>query len=233
MTDRKQHKTDMKIGSGSTLESVVDTFANRMQRRLRERAARQDNSQKETELRHNRILQAMNMIRKALQETCKISLGNRFTLELEIDDWEGWPRLELALVDSLIPEQRDYALVVSANDRKKNGAVRINLKSGELIGRFELSDPNELNRIPLVLKKSVRSYLDEIAEHVLNPVDPEETLQVQTRQISLEEETPDPHAARLKHADLFMEGFDNADENLVADDSSPNPLLDFEVEDNN
>lgn len=209
-----------------SLGSTVGNFANRIARKLREQEVLEDHSQKVTEQRQGRVLQAIATIRKVLNETRKIKLGKRFFLDLRVDDWEGWPRIELNLIDNKMPERIDYGLLVSANDRRERGTVRIALRSGQLLGHFELAEPEEMKRIPLVLKKSVRSFLDAVAEYVLNPVKPSETIEEQTKNLDAEknEAPPDVHARQLAKENLFSEDI-YSDENRVSlNPNEANPL---------
>ena len=212
----------------SSLESTVDTFSDRIQRKLREQQERDDASQKAAEVRRTNLLQAMQTIRKALAETCKIKMGSRFRLELEVSDWEGWPRLELNLHDSQIPQDIRYGLIVGINDHHNRGAIKFHLRSGELVNRVELSDPLAYNRIPLVLKKTVRSFLDQITEYVLNPVKASETIAAQTRCIEVKE--TDLHSDNLKKADLFSDDFLGTDRNRAEGAAVDNPLQNINFE---
>jgi hypothetical protein len=229
MADSNKTKNDLGTEALRSLESTVGTFAHRIKRRMREQEQAENTTQKEADLRQSRILLAMNSIRKGLQETSKVALGSRFALELRVDDFEGWPRLELDLLDNLIPEKIEHALVITAHDRKQRGLITISLKSGQVLGRFELADPAEMNRIPLVLKKAVRAFLDAVADYVLHPVDPAETLKVQTEAIALNDGTQDPSTERLQHEDVFSEDLQPETNNMVATDQNTAPVVEVDL----
>ena len=196
--------------------STVELFSNRLTRKLKEQEVKTDQSQKQCEARQALILQAMNMMRKALSETAKINLGNRFSFDLDVSDWEGWPRVELNLVDSVAPERVDYALIVTAHDRQDLGCIQMSMRSGQVLGKVHLQDPGQFERLPLILKRGVRHFLDAVAPYVLNPPKPEDMLEVQTKALVPEEsEGRDLISNQLSQADVFMEDERN-DGNLVA-----------------
>lgn len=209
MVDNKQSNVD--------LEQTVGAFATRIARKLKERDAQQSESEKAAEVRHNLILEAMNTIRKALQETLRINLGDRFNLDLWVDDWDGWPRVQLVLVDRLAPNRVDYALIVSANDRKETGVIEMNTRSGVSLGKIDLIDRAGLTRLALSLKKAVRQFLDSVAAYVLNPVREEDL--VETLSKPIESEDLDPVQANLHSADVFAEHRDYSKDNVISTDA--------------
>ena len=187
-----------------SLASTVDSFANRIRRKLKESEERKDLSQKITTERHALMLKAMTAIRKALMDSARISLGERFKFDLRTTDWEGWPRVELKLVDSHAPDQETISLMVLAHDRHDMGTIQMALKSGEILGRVHLRDANEYARLPMLLKRCVRNYLDLVANYVLNPQKIEETLAHQTRALD-EDAVFDPISSTLKDANVFVQ----------------------------
>lgn len=224
------HKTryNSLAGDGSAqsidpIGSTVGNFANRIKRKLKEQEDKELESQRATEKRHARMLQALTTIRKALQEMGQISLGERFTLILDVGDWEGWPRLCLNLVDTLAPEKSDFGLVVTAHDRKQLGVVELRMRSGKLLGYVQLKKQNELERIPLVLKKSVRTFLDDVAEYVLNPEKPSVVTKIESDLIEPEEEI-DEFSEKLYKEDLFVEDDYRPSDNSVSAASDEQPL---------
>ena len=219
---KQQHPSvDNDTQEDTTLQSVgntVGTFAHRLQRKLKEQQVQQSESDKLRESRHALIYQAMTTIRKALAETGKIKLGDRFRFRLQVSDWEGWPKVELLLVDSVAPERVDYFLEVTANDRNDLGTILIKTNGKEVLGRLQLHDPREFKRLPVILKRAVRQYLDVIAAYVLNPKKPEELLEVQAK--NLEEEAPvDRVSSALQGANVFAEEDNFASDNLVEEES--------------
>jgi hypothetical protein len=143
-----------------------------------------------------------------------------------MSDWEGWPRLELRLVDQLAPDMRTQALVASANDRNENGALQLSLKSGEILGTLQLTDDDEFQKVPLLLKKSLRTFLDLVSHTVLNPTKATDTLGVQTRAV---EGTEDGlFGVTVNNDDLFTEDLNQQDNNRAEiDDPQPSIALSF------
>lgn len=198
----------------SSLGQTADTFASRLRRKLREKELAEQQGEKARELRHQSMLQAMTSIRKALQEAAKMDLGRRFVLKLEVSDCEGWPRLELRLVDLLMPQSSPVGLVVLSHDRSDQGIVQFSRRdTDECYGRLNLANSEELKKLPVVLKNSLRRFLDDITPQILNPR-PLQELE-DDRPLALEEE--DPLSARLRGEDLFSEEEEySPDSNRVA-----------------
>ena len=212
----KSPKTASPQDGGDTeirLEDTVGLLANRIARKLKEKDAQQSQQDRATETRKNLILEAMSAIRKALQETLRINLGERFSLDLDIDDCEGWPRIQLCLIDSYAPEQIDHALVASASDRKGLGTIEISTKSGKNLSKVNLTERSDLNKLPAMLKKSVRDFLEIIAVYILNPVRPDQMLQVQAKAIDTGD--TDILGSSLKNTDLFEDKV-SSNENFVS-----------------
>ncbi|MBX7138215.1 MAG: hypothetical protein K1X83_09540 [Oligoflexia bacterium] len=187
----------------SFLDSTVGSFADRINRGLKEKEQKQGEAHRAKGERHAAMLKEMTTIRKALQETSRITLGERFGFDVDVSDWEGWPRVELNLHDRLAPTWTDLGMVVTANDHKELGTIRIGLKSGEILGKVELASPAESERLPFILKRAVRQFLDIVGAYVLDPVKPEDLLDEETRPLEVEE--LDELAAELAKAEVFSE----------------------------
>ncbi len=205
------------------LDSTVGSFAHRLSLQLKQKEVADELANNETRVRHDRILQAMTIIRKALAETCKIKLGARFQFDLDISDWEGWPRLELNLIDLCAPELLRYGMIVSANDRNSNGTVNLTLRSGEVIGRIFLNEADGSNKVAVVLKRAVLRFLDETASYVLNPPRPEELAELVAKPIEAETGF-DVISDKLRSEDVFIPESMIPDHNRVIDDEGDNPL---------
>lgn len=214
----KKSNEDLSLGS------TVDVFESRLQRKLKQQEVVQDCSRREAELRHARMLQAMTTIRKAIQDTCKIKLGDRFYFQVDVLDFEGWPKVELLLVDSVAPSRRDYGLAIGAHDRNESGTVYFATLTSRLLGSVELSDEDEFQKIPLLLKKTVRTFLDTVADYVLNPPEPHELVEVQAQAIHMDDEL-DEIKEELSTADLFSDELDGLEQNLVGADDTPMEAL--------
>lgn len=195
--------TDLSGDAIGTLGTTVGSFENRLSKRLAEQEKKYTQAEQAAQLRNDRMLQALHTIRRALQETQKIKLGDRFQLVLDVNDWNGWPRIELNLQDSLDIDNCEFGLIVTAHDRKQSGTVEFRTRNGEYLGGVSLVVDKEMAKIPVILKRAVRSYLDIIAEYVLNPKSAE---QLMSARIELkEEEVVDIEAQKLKSVDVFEE----------------------------
>lgn len=203
------------------LESTVGKFADRIARKLKEQGEAKSEAERAADLRKTLILEAMTTIRKALQETLHINLGERFFLDLDIDDWESWPRVQLSLIDSLDPDNINHALAITANDRLGDGRIDIALKGGKVLARANMTSRQELSKLSLLLKKSVRDFLEIVAAYILNPVKPENILAVETKPIETEE--PDMISKELRTADVFEEPISSRD-NFVAQVTTVQPV---------
>jgi len=231
MGESKPKKRSKPAGSKPAMDglsSTVGNFANRIQRKLKEQENLDEASARAAEQRHAAMLRALSTIRRALQETSKINLGKRFSLQFESGDWEGWPRLQLSLIDAVAPDRRDYSLIVSAHDRNECGLVELRMLSGQLLGKVELKQEGEYERIPLVMKKSVRTFLDQVAEYVLHPRKESELLEDASRPV--ETDALDEEAQRLKEINLFNDDDYGANENLVEEQDEAEPLQSISFE---
>lgn len=206
-----------------TLEEVgstVGTFAQRLQRKLKAKAVEEDQVQRASETRTSIILKAMSSVRKALQEASRVQLGKRFSLRCTNDDWEGWPRVKLDLIDRVSPTTIKYGLIITSKDSNDTGYINISLASGELITKLLFSEASDLQKLPLSLKKALRDFLGIIEQYVLDPESPDESLEIQTRAITDNlETTPDP---KLNEEDLFTSGSEsNPDDKGLVDTDEP------------
>lgn len=200
-------------------------FESRIKRKLKEKDEKAAEESKAAVVRQQQILQTMTTIRKALSETVKIKLGERFRFDLQIGDWEGWPRLQLALVDLWIPEDYPLYLRVSAHDRHGLGTIMFGMNDAEVLGAVHLADPQELPRIPLVLKKAVRIFLDSVTSYVLSPKDPSEVV----KRISLDDVTSDVDEVshKLKDVGVFSDDLDRRSDNVLVADDEIKPIDTF------
>ena len=208
-----------------SMGSAAETFADKLNRKLKAKEKREDKDQKRTAERHSLMLKGMTTIRKALQETCKITLGERFSFEIEIDDFGGWPRVQLQLIDHENVGHIEHSLIVSAQDAHQAGTIEFKLRNDDLLGQVHMSRPAEFNKIPHVLKQAVRSFLDIVAEYVLNPVQPEATLDEVMEDLEVEEKDM-ATVQQLAREDMFSEDIVRND-NLVLPDEDAEDLSDF------
>lgn len=219
--DRPENAGD---GDGSVLSSTVDGFTNRLKRKLKEQEEQLGASSRAAASRSALMMQGMASIRRALQETAKIALGERFRFRLDVSDWEGWPRVELVLVDKETPEDKSLAMVIIAHDRQEMGTIQMSLRSGEVLARINLRDAAEYQKLPILLKRSVRQFLDIVMAYVLKPAPVEHV-----EEIMIKDEAPvDATDAALRSQSVFTDDETPRARDNVADiytDVSPLEVL--------
>lgn len=222
-----EKKPSQATENSCNLGSTVENFANRLARKMREKDAEASVSERAAEKRRTLILAAMANVRKALQETSRIQMGDRFSLNLKTDDWEGWPRVQLALTDKLDPKNSRFTFLILAHDRHDSGSIEFSIQRynapGLMLGKVELSRADEFSKLPLLLKRGVREFLELVEQYVLNPQKPEELLEVQARPVEEEDGEADLVNQRLKSADVFSDD-SNVDQNLVEAVTELKPL---------
>jgi hypothetical protein len=198
----KQTPIRSSTSEGRGVNPIVDTFAGRISRRLEEKELAESQSAQASNARYNLIMQALTFIRKALQEACKIRLGDRFSLVTEVNDAEGWPKISLRLLDKLAPEWNELAVETHASDRQENGLILMETKAGEKLLSFSITETDALQRLPIHLKKALRRFLDIIECYVLDPKKPEDMLSMQAKSITKEEKQA-PFYNPLSNTDVF------------------------------
>jgi hypothetical protein len=208
--DKTRNEAAPKTGSGlddsrTIMEGTFDGFTKRLRREREAQLARQSNNEEQEKRRHKLLLRAMTTIRRALGETERIDLGSRFTFLLEVSDWQGWPRVELLLCDKEASEHRSHGFIVTAGDSGPLSYIRISNVKDDTLERIQIADDESLHRVPIVLKKTIRDFLDEVALYVLDPLAPEELLEVQTRGIQVGEDWVGGSGITLDRADVFQE----------------------------
>ena len=216
-TNRKQARCNV--------ESTVGKFASRIHRQLERKSLEEEQLDQIMQLRKNIALEAMTSIRKALQDTVRLKLGERFSLKLLNDDWEGWPRVQLILMDSLAPSQITHALVVKLRHREDVTAIEMSLKSGDPLGVIQIVDGSEVGKLSAMFKKVVRDFLDLAACSVLNPANPEEIIDFQSRPVE-DGGNLDLVEVKLRTVDVFAEEIKRADSNRIISNVLANPIDD-------
>lgn len=147
--------------------ATAAAFNTRIQRRKKEQELALTAADHATRLRHTLMIKALVNIRKSLREVTRIDLGERFHFALGMDDAGGWPRITVRLNDALLP-QADYPhLRVTAHDRQARAQIEIDYDAEQATEVLSLSSETELKRLPTILKKCVRSFLDLMGDIVL------------------------------------------------------------------
>jgi len=223
----KNHKKRTAPGSGvrpgaGSLGTTVGSFASRLKRKLQEQAEIGSELLKAHEERKVLMMSAMTTIRRALQDISKINLGERFQFRIEVSDWEGWPRVEVNLIDALVPENIERGMTITAYDRKDQGIINIETRTGRSLGRVFFDTPQEASRLPLVLKKALRDFLDDAGQYVLNPKSPEDLAECQAKPVETAEF--DAIGDKLSREEVFSDDLYLQDQNRVSESEEAAPL---------
>ena len=151
----------------TNLAATTQAFNNRIQRKKKEQEKSLSAAEKSAAERHCFMIQALMQMRKSLRDVTRVDLGDRFHFSLAADDWQGWPRLTVKLVDTLLPESDYPFLRVIAHDRQSRGVIEIEYDASQGLESISLISENELKRMPGVVKKCVRAFLDLTGDIVL------------------------------------------------------------------
>lgn len=151
----------------SALAGTTQAFTNRIQRKKQEKEQTNLLAEEAAKARHNTLLKSLLNIRRSLTDMTRIDLGERFCFSLEADDWGGWPRLRISLNDNVMRAAHYPMLQVSAHDRQEQAIVEIKYDTTLAPELISLADESNLTKMPLILKKCVRSYLDLIGELII------------------------------------------------------------------
>jgi len=149
------------------LSTTLDAFESRIQLRKTAKRVAESEAEKTQKIRQKLLLTSMMNIRRSLAQLTKIDLGDNFSLTLDADDWQGWPRLLVRLEDLSDPRKEYPAFQVVAHDRLERAQVEIAQTNIPKTEKLSLIDQGDLARLPAVLKRSVRSYLDLVEKAVV------------------------------------------------------------------
>ena len=183
------------------LSAMVGAFENRFQRKKKEREVSSVTVSEDSKQRQALMLETMATIRRSLVKVAKIDLGERFTFSMDFDDWQGWPRLLIKLVDPLVPNG-DYPIFqVLAHDRLNRATIEITCPSLTKPERIFLGQPTEVARMPLVLKRCVRLFLDRVEQSI---IDAEHLASLEEEIKAHDADEPQPEESQLS-GDLFTD----------------------------
>lgn len=162
MNDPKNPKRSV-VSMGTTAQA----FNAKLQFHKKQIQSAADVAEQEKKRRHSTLLRGMTETRRALAEISKVDLGGTFFLELDVDDWQGWPRVMLRLVNGKNPIKEYPGLTVCAHDRKDSGTIEIYVGGKPTPITHQMLDPDSEGRYPVILRRAARSYLDEVCKLVL------------------------------------------------------------------
>ena len=149
------------------LSTTARAFNTRIQRKKKLQEEALGEAERAARLRHTIMLKALVNIRKSLKEVIRIDLGDRFHFIFNADDWNGWPRLSVRLVDQNSPLTEYQLFSVTAHDRNDAGTIELAYDEELPLEKLSLAKESDLQRLPKALKKCVRTYLDRVGDIVL------------------------------------------------------------------
>ncbi|MDD2943384.1 MAG: hypothetical protein PHC51_10520 [bacterium] len=195
---------------GSHLSTTADVFSTRIQRRKKEHAEQEDAKQQQDHERHAQMLDVMSSIRRSLQDIVHINLGQSFFFNLNVDDFEGWPRLTVQLRSAMRDPGDLPVLQISAHDRHSLGTIQIFDSANQIQNRLSIEEPGAGKKLPSLLRKMCREYLDRVTELILQLEKKEQqALAALDSQISLPEVTMEALAER-KHGHISADFISDA-----------------------
>lgn len=194
MSDSKKTPSSSDIqmdSSAESLQSIIDQKKKVMNQAIQE-------SETKTKKRHLRLIKALIRIRNSLRGIERIDMGERFRLQLVLDDLEGWPRMILKTIDTKNPTNEHEFLVISSHDRQDSGSIVFKSSFEKKAATIALSDPNNLTKLSIQVKKQLRDYLNFIGDKVVE-IEQEEASQRKT--FYEEEEKKKEPAKKLNRSD--------------------------------
>ncbi len=149
------------------LRATLGAFSTRIQKKKQAQVQAETEAEQLARRRHATMLEALMNIRRSLVDVARIGLGDRFHFSLDTDDWQGWPRLTIKLVDSIDPQAEYPYFQVIGHDRNNSGTIEIICGDSQKPMRLTLAEAPNVKKVPLFLKKCARTYLDIVGDIVL------------------------------------------------------------------
>jgi hypothetical protein len=154
--------------NGLGISIVSDIYNKKLQQKKLKQEAEKLIAEQEQYAMHQRMLDALVSIRKALREVCSVDLGENFSFKLIGDDWWGWPRLTLSITTPAGVTDEAPKLMVNVYDRNESGAIVFVVGDEGNERTLSLTSDHSLAQVPAFLRTCVREYLDLATEYVLN-----------------------------------------------------------------
>lgn len=187
------------------LSATVGAFEIRFQKKKVEKEEAQTIAEQAAYTRQQALLKALMNIRKSLAKVARIDLGEQFRFEMSVDDWQGWPRITINLRARLSEESDFPFFQVQAHDRKEQAVVELIYCNIEQRERITITDENDLLRLPAILKKCVRVYLDAIEAVILSAQQKAEDGEIENKSLDdFSDTTRTPGEAALAETEDFF-----------------------------
>lgn len=194
------------LNGESTISEASDdlglsALSARMQKKFEAHKEAESQAAKEAKERHTLLLTALMRARKILRGVASLDLGADIELRLLCDDLQGWPRIGIKPKKKSQPLRELSIFEIVGNDR--SGAAQLEMKtdSGSIREELMLFRTEDLDKLPRLMKRIIRTFLDGLAEEVMRPMKEIEEKIATPEEIS-------PQSEALKSADLFEEAVD-------------------------
>ena len=202
------------------LKSTADAFSTLISAKIKEQEIKVGEAEQALQDRHMRMLKSLMEIRRSLSDICRIDLGKRFDFTILKDDWQGWPRITVKLIDLLQPNDDLPYLQVTAHDRGGQGIIEVFYLSLQKPYAVSVVDENEWEHLPQILKRAVRGFLDLVTETIIklssqNETDDEDQKNLATKNLTdFEEQNINLHDESLfvKDNDELFDTLPNLDQ---------------------
>ncbi|MCB0343511.1 MAG: hypothetical protein KDD66_00260 [Bdellovibrionales bacterium] len=189
------------------LSATVGAFEIRFQKKKVEKEAAQNIAEQAAQLRQQALLKALMSIRKSLAKVARIDLGDRFKFDMDVDDWQGWPRITINLRERF-SQKSDYPFFqVMAHDRKGQAIIELIYCTIEQRERLSITDESDLLKMPAILKKCVRTFLDTVEAQILTAQQADHDGEIENKSLDdFADTTRTPGDSALEGADdLFVD----------------------------
>jgi len=187
------------LAQDDSLNLQLTALSSRMQKRFEEHREAESQAEKDARSRHLILMTGLMRARKILRGVANLQIGGGVELKLVCDDLQGWPRIAILPRKIDDPDIQLSGFEVSGTDR--SGISQIEVLGGKIREQLLLPRPEDLDRIPRLMKRVVRFYLDTLAEEILSAKRKPAEEKLPEKII---EEAPSPGPA-LHGADLFEE----------------------------
>ncbi|MCC6932819.1 MAG: hypothetical protein IT292_06155 [Deltaproteobacteria bacterium] len=153
--------------SKPNLKTTADAFSTLISAKIKEQELKVGEAEQALQERHLNLLKSVMHIRRSLSDICRIDLGKRFDFELLKDDWQGWPRVRVKLIDKEQKNDELPYLQVTAHDRGGQGTIEIFYLTLQKPYAVSVADANDFSHLPQMLKRAVRGFLDLVTETII------------------------------------------------------------------
>lgn len=149
------------------IRATTKAFNTKIQQKKKEQERFLDEAEKKSRIRQSYIIQALVGMRKSLREVTRLDMGERFHFAVITDDWMGWPRVTLKVIDHELIDAEYPHFQILGGYRDEKAQIDIDLGDSENVLTYNLVSEADVKKLSGVFKKSVRSFLDMIGDVIL------------------------------------------------------------------